>query len=56
MGHRAKHLRRNWVPGRLKAAEERAKAEEKRQRYASAAKAKALTDAVEQRTPSGTAG
>lgn len=31
MGHRAKHLRRNWVPGRIAAAEERRKVEEKRQ-------------------------
>lgn len=28
MGHRAKHLRRNWAPGRVKAAKERAKAQE----------------------------
>lgn len=31
MGHRAKHLRRNWVPGRVKAARERAEVEEQRQ-------------------------
>lgn len=39
MGHRAKHLRENWVPGRVKAAEERRIAEEKRQAEARAEKA-----------------
>lgn len=38
MGHRAKHLRENWVPGRIKAAEERRKAEETRQEEARKAK------------------
>lgn len=38
MGHRAKHLRENWVPGRVKAAEERRKAEEARQEEARKAK------------------
>ena len=31
MGHRAKHLRRNWIPERLAKAEERRILEEQRQ-------------------------
>jgi hypothetical protein len=38
MGHRAKHLRRNWIPERLAKAEERRAAEEKRQTEAAAAR------------------
>lgn len=30
MGHRAKHRRENWIPERLAAAEDRARAEEAR--------------------------
>lgn len=39
MGHRAKHRRENWVPERLAAAEERAKAERARQAEAAARRA-----------------
>jgi hypothetical protein len=39
MAHRSKHLRENWVPGRVAAAEERRKREEARQEEARAEKA-----------------
>lgn len=38
MAHRAKHLRRNWIPERRKRADERAEAEYQRQ-YAAALQA-----------------
>jgi hypothetical protein len=45
MGHRAKHLRRNWIPERVKAAEARAKVEAKRQDDARTARLMAEVDA-----------
>jgi hypothetical protein len=54
MGHRSKHLRRNWVPGRLKAAKKRALLEADRQ--AADAKRKAKADGVGQGPPEGQAG